>query len=169
MSGLERREEIIKMIKKSSAAIPAKKLAETFDVSRQVIVQDIALLRASGYDIISTNRGYLLNLPASVSRIFKVNHTDEQVEDELTTIVDIGGNIIDVRVNHKVYGVMEAPLQINSRKKVQGFVEEIKSGKSSPLLNVTSGYHYHKIEAESEEMLDEIEKALKEKGYLVEK
>lgn len=169
MSGLERREEIMNQIKKSNTPIPAKKLAEIFDVSRQIIVQDIALLRASGYDIISTNRGYLLNAPAVVSRIIKVNHTDEQVEDELITIVDLGGKVIDVRVNHKVYGVMEAPLQISSRKKVQDFVEEIRSGKSSPLLNVTSGYHYHKIEAESEEMLDEIEQALKEKGYLIER
>lgn len=169
MSGFERREGIVSLIKKSDKAIPAKDLADIFSVSRQVIVQDIALIRASGYDIISTNRGYLLNQPVTVSCVLKMNHTDEQIEDELNTIVDLGGTAVDVSVRHKIYGPMEAPLLINSRRKVQEFMSVLNSGKSSPLKNITSGYHYHKIEAESEEMLKEIEDALKEKGYLVEK
>lgn len=169
MNGSERREEIINVIKKNIAPVSAKKLAELYSVSRQVIVQDIALLRASGYHIISTNRGYLLNGQTSASRIFKVNHTDEQLEEELCSVVDLGGKVVDVRVHHKIYGVMEAPLQINSRKKVMEFMEDLKNGKSSPLKNITSGYHYHKIEAESEEILDEIEEMLREKQYLVEK
>lgn len=169
MSGLERREKIISLLKTSDTAIPAKNLAELYSVSRQVIVQDIALLRASGYDVISTNRGYLLNHPVTFSRTFKVNHTDEQIEDELNMIVDLGGTAVDVRVRHKIYGPMEAPLMINSRRKVQEFVNDLNSGKSSPLKNITSGYHYHKIEAESEETLDIIEHAFQEKGYLVEK
>ena len=169
MSGLERREEIVSLLKKSDKAIPAKNLADMFSVSRQVIVQDIALLRASGYDIFSTNRGYLLNQPVTVSRVLKVNHTDEQIEDELITIVDLGGMAVDVSVRHKIYGQMEAPLMINSRRKVQEFMKELNSGKSSPLKNITSGYHYHKIEAESEEMLNIIESALREKGYVVER
>lgn len=169
MSGLERREQIVSLLKKSEAPIPAKSLADQFSVSRQVIVQDIALLRASGYDVFSTNRGYLLNQPVTVSCVLKVNHTDEQIEDELNTIVDLGGTAVDVSVRHRIYGVMEAPLMVNSRRKVQEFMKDLKSGKSSPLKNITSGYHYHKIEAESEEMLKMIEDALKEKGYLIEK
>ena len=133
-----------------------------------MIVQDIALIRAAGYDIISTNRGYILNAPNLVDRVFKVNHTDEQLEDELCAIVDLGGKIKNVMVNHKVYGKMEATLNINSRRKVKEFMEDIESGKSSPLKNITSNYHYHKVEADSEETLDMIEDVLRKKGYLVE-
>ncbi|MBP3626192.1 MAG: DNA-binding transcriptional regulator, partial [Peptococcaceae bacterium] len=80
----------------------------------------------------------------------------------------LGGNVVNVMVHHKAYGHMEAPLGINSRKKVQDFVATIKSGKSSPLKNITSNYHYHNIEAENEETLDLIEQMLKQKGFLIE-
>ena len=80
MTGSERRDQIINQIKKSSIPVSGAQLAKEFDVSRQVIVQDIALIRAAGHEIISTNRGYLLNTPHSVNRIFKVNHTDEELE-----------------------------------------------------------------------------------------
>jgi len=167
MTGTERRNFIIKHIKESKSPVPGKKLAELCEVSRQVIVQDMALIRTAGYDIISTNRGYIIQNGAS-SRIFKVHHTDEQIEDELNAIVNLGGNVVNVMVNHKVYGQMEAALGINSRKKVQDFVVTIKSGKSSPLKNITSNYHYHNVEAENEETLDLIEEMLKQKGFLVE-
>lgn len=169
MNGAERREEIVNKIKKSDRPVPAKYLAESYEVSRQIIVQDIALLRAAGYDILSTNRGYILNAPTAATRVLAVNHSNDQIEDELNLIVDLGGKVLDVRVNHKVYGVMEAPLKLTSRKKVREFMEEIQNGTSSPLLNITSGNHYHKVEAESEEILDEIEEAMENAGYLLEK
>lgn len=168
MTGSKRREEIVNTIRSSQVPISGKALAGIYDVSRQVIVQDIALIRAAGHDIISTNRGYILNAPHSVVRVLKVSHTDEQVEDELCSIVDLGGKILNVMVNHRVYGRMEAQLQIGSRRKVMEFVEDIRSGKSSPLKNITSNYHYHTIEADSEETLDMIEEMLRRKGYLVE-
>ena len=168
MSGTPSREEIVTTIRSSMVPVSGKELAARFDVSRQVIVQDIALIRAAGYDIISTNRGYILNAPSQAERVFKVNHTDEQLEDELCSIVDLGGKIINVMVNHRVYGRMEAPLGITSRRKVKEFLEDIQSGKSSPLKNITSNYHYHRVEADSEETLDMIEDMLRQKGYLVE-
>ena len=168
MTGTRRREEIVNTIQNSTIPVSGKELAARFEVSRQVIVQDIALIRAAGYDIISTNRGYILNAPNLVERVFKVNHTDEQLEDELCAIVDLGGKIKNVMVNHKVYGKMEATLNINSRRKVKEFMEDIESGKSSSLKNITSNYHYHKVEADSEETLDMIEDVLRKKGYLVE-
>ena len=136
-------------------------------MSRQVIVQDIALIRASGYDIISTNRGYIIQEPLVRERVFKVNHTDEQLEEELYSIIDLGGTVVNVMVNHRVYGHMEAELRINSRRKVEAFMEDIRSGKSSPLKNITSNYHYHKVAADSEETLDLIEDALRQKHFLV--
>ncbi len=168
MTGQKRREEIIARIKESKGPLSGQKLAEGFGVSRQVVVQDIALLRAEGYDIISTNRGYLLQSTKNVSRIFKVKHTDEAIEDELCSIVDLGGCVENVIVHHKVYGTMEAHLGINSRRKVALFIEDIQNGKSSPLKNITSNYHYHRISADSEETLNLIEGMLKQKQYLVE-
>lgn len=169
MTGSERRNKVLEQIKGSTEPVSGKALALAYDVSRQVIVQDIALLRAAGYDILSTNRGYILNAPKTVSRVFKVLHTDAEMENELCEIVDLGGNVVNVMVHHRVYGWKEADLNINSRRKVAEFIADIKNGKSSPMKNITSGYHYHKVEADSEETLDMIEKVLGERGYLVEK
>lgn len=168
MTGSDRRQEILKNIKESDRPVSGSKLAKDYDVSRQVIVQDIALLRASGYDIISTNRGYVLEGQTCAERVFKVRHTDEQLEMELCTIVDLGGQVKNVMVNHKVYGHIEAELGITSRRKVKEFLADIESGKSTPLKNITSDYHYHTVTADSEETLGLIEDELRKLGFLVE-
>ena len=161
MTGSDRRQEILKNIKESDRPVSGSKLAKDYDVSRQVIVQDIALLRASGYDIISTNRGYVLEGQTCAERVFKLRHTDEQLETELCTIIDLGGQVKNVMVNHKVYGHIEAELGITSRRKVKEFLADIKSGKSTPLKNITSDYHYHTVTADSEETLGMIEEELR--------
>ena len=168
MTGSDRRQEILKNIKESDRPVSGSKLAKDYEVSRQVIVQDIALLRASGYDIISTNRGYVLEGQTCAERVFKVRHTDAQLETELCTIIDLGGQVKNVMVNHKVYGHIEAELGITSRRKVKEFLADIKSGKSTPLKNITSDYHYHTVTADSEETLDLIEDELRKLGFLVE-
>lgn len=168
MTGSDRRQEILKNIKESDRPVSGSKLAKDYDVSRQVIVQDIALLRASGYDIISTNRGYVLEGQTCAERVFKVRHTDEQLETELCTIVDLGGQVKNVMVNHKVYGHIAAELGITSRRKVKEFLADIESGKSTPLKNITSDYHYHTVTADSEETLGMIEEELRKLGFLVE-
>lgn len=165
----ERRKEIIKLIKSSIVPTSGTVLAKHFHISRQVIVQDIAVLRAEGYNIISTNRGYILHASPLVSRVVKVAHSDSEIADELNSIVDCGGIIKDVFVNHKAYGELRAPLNISSRRDVETFLEQIRTGKSTPLKNITSGYHYHTIEAKSLETLDIVEKTLERKGYLIKK
>lgn len=168
MTGPERRTAVINQIKTSSVPVPGKALAAQFEVSRQVIVQDIALIRAAGHDIISTNRGYILHESHLAERTFKVKHTDEQIKDELYAIVDLGGRVRNVMVNHRVYGHIEAILNVDSRRKAEEFIDDIRSGKSTPLKNITSDYHYHVVEADSENTLDMIEEALKKKGFLLE-
>ena len=164
----ERRKEIISMFRGGAMPLSGGRLSEEFGVSRQIIVQDIALLRAQGYDIISTNRGYLLKKTASVSKVFHVTHSDAQIEEELNCIVDLGGCVKDVFVIHEVYGRIRGELEISSRRQVKNFLENIKNGVSSPLKNVTGGSHYHTVEAESEEILDEIAKELKKRKMLLE-
>lgn len=166
MSGEERRKEILKTIQESAGPVPGAALAKQFAVSRQVIVQDVALLRAAAYDIISTNRGYVCRTPALVSRVFYVNHTDRDIERELNVIVDCGGIVEDVFVRHGVYGRLSARLDIRSRRQVLELVRDISSGKSSPLKNLTSGYHYHTVSADSEQTLQLIGEGLRREGFL---
>ena len=166
MSWEERRGKIIQALKNSDKAVSATTLAKEFDVSRQVIVQDVALLRANGKNIFSTNRGYLIQEDEETTRVFKVQHEDDEVEKELTTIVDLGGTVEDVFVYHKVYGVLRAEMNIKSRMDIRNYMEEIRSGKSSLLKNVTSGYHYHTVRAERVEILDMIQEELQKKGLL---
>ena len=166
MNGEARRNEILNRLPKAQSPISASAFAEAFGVSRQVIVQDIALLRATGSSITSLARGYVLEKTTALSRVFKVNHLDDDVERELNLIVDAGGTIEDIFVYHKVYGTVRAQMGIKNRLQVKSFLENIASGKSSLLKNVTSGYHYHTVSADSEEILDVIEKQLKENGFL---
>ncbi len=167
MNGTERRQKILKQIQHSSSPISGTELSKLFHVSRQVIVQDIALLRTNDSNILSTNKGYIYNSSLRATRIFYVCHQNKDILDELTTIVDFGGNIADVFVSHKVYGQLRAELNINTRKKAFDFLHDIESGHSTPLNNITSGYHYHTVTADSEQTLDLIEEELKKKQYLI--
>lgn len=166
MNGEERRERIFNYIRSARDPVSANTLAAKYGVSRQVIVQDVALLKAGGSDILSTNKGYIMQYNASCTKVIKVRHTDEEIEDELKTIIDLGGRVMDVFVWHRAYGRINAKLVIKSRRDITQLLDDLSSGKSSPLKNITAGYHYHTIEADSEEMLEEIEKALLKKQYL---
>ena len=168
MNGQARREKLIELIKQSSSAISGTELAKCLDVSRQVIVQDIAILRSSGQNIISTYRGYLLlNNDSLFQRVFKVQHTDERIEDELNSIIDLGGTVLDVFVSHKAYGLIRVELNLKSRYDIAQFMLDLKSGKSTPLKNITSGYHYHTVSADSIKILNMIYQNLLDKDYLV--
>ena len=167
MTNTERRKTILDLILKSPEPLSGGALGRETGVSRQVIVQDIALLRSEGHEILSTPRGYCFASRGTHIKTFKVRHTGDQSSEELNAIVDLGGTVLDVTVNHRVYGKMSAPLGIRTRRDVKEFMDNIRSGKSSPLLNVTSGYHFHRIAADSAEILDEIEASLREKAFLV--
>jgi len=169
MTGEERRARIIETLKNSDEPVSGAELAKRFGVSRQVIVQDIALLRAVNRNIISTTRGYMLyyQKDEKVNRCFLVRHTDDEIEDELCTIVDNGGKVLDVIVIHDIYGEISAGLVIKSRKDVYDFVEKLRNNRTVPLKYLTDGVHLHTVEADSEAILDTIEKKLREKHYLV--
>lgn len=166
MSGTERRTAIMEKLKNTTAALSGSALAREFQVSRQVIVQDIALLRANGENILSTNLGYVLFSNPECNRVFKVQHTDQETEEELCLFVDCGATVKDVFVYHKVYDTVRADLNIRTREDVRQFMEQITSGKSTLLKNITSGYHYHTVTADSENLLDKIQDKLKERGFL---
>lgn len=187
MKADERRQALLKHLQAADAPVSGSALAASVGVSRQVIVQDIAVLRASGHQIVPTARGYqilsdarqsaeapLTSQPQTsantdsglVTRVIKVHHTEDQTADELSTILANEGAILDVSVNHRAYGHITAPLNIYTRADVLDFLNKIATGKSTPLLNITSGYHYHTIAAKDEGTLNRIERALDAKGYL---
>lgn len=168
MRGDKRRQEILSLLGNTENAIPANILKERFAVSRQVIVQDIAILRANGYDITSTNRGYVLNTLTQATRVFKCRHTFEELVEEGELIINLGGRIEDITVNHRIYGKISARLGLYNRMHVEELYRSLVTGASKPLMSVTDGYHYHTVSADSEEVLDQIENALRKRGFLIE-
>lgn len=167
MKADERRKAIINLLLSEQKPLSGGMLAENFGVSRQIIVQDISVLKGSGYDILSTHNGYVIQQTPLKERVFKVHHTTENTEDELNLIVDLGGTVVDVFVWHKVYGKVVAKLNIFSRMQIKHFIEGVRSGKSTELMNITGGYHYHTVRAETEEILNKIGNVLENKGYIV--
>lgn len=172
MNGEERRNRIVEEIEKSSPKpLSGSALAKILGVSRQVIVQDVALLRAENKEIIATNKGYVkasAELAEDGCReVLAVKHTNEQILDELNTIVDNGGRVCDVTVSHDVYGEIAGDLQISSRRDAARFVEKMNTQEVRPLKELTKDVHYHTVETQTQEEMDVIKKELHEKGYLI--
>lgn len=169
MKAEERRQKLLAALQTANEPLSGGALANEVGVSRQIIVQDVALLRAKGHAIASTNRGYVI--PAAqtqVVRLFKMKHTADEAADEMETIVDLGGTIVDVMVNHRMYGKVSAQMNIKSRRDIAAFLTDLETGCSTLLSTVTDGYHFHHIAAESDDILNEIHEALAAKGYLAE-
>ena len=166
MNNIERRKEILDILHKSSSPVPAKQLAARFDVSRQVIVQDVAVIRASTSGILSTNRGYLMENDVIYTREFKVRHDETERERELNLIVDCGGCVKNISIGHRAYGRVRAEMDIRSRQDVQEFLQALAGGASTVLSTATDGYHYHLVEAATPDRLDLIGQALQDAGFL---
>lgn len=167
MKKQKRQEDIVKTLRSSREPVSGSALSEIFQVSRQSIVQDIALLKAAHYNIISTNKGYILIDPPPKEQVFKVYHTHEEIADELYTIVDAGGFVKDVFIIHDLYGKIQVDLFLATRADVDAFVAGLEEKQTSPLMKLTNKYHYHTVEATSNIILQAVEKSLKEKGYLI--
>lgn len=169
MDGKQRREKIMELLTSTMDAMSGTALAKHLGVSRQVVVQDIALLRATNKNIISTTRGYMLYVSEEKKpkRCFLVKHTTDQIEDELCSIVDNGGKVLDVIVMHDIYGQIQTDLILTNRQEVVEFVKKIQTEKMVPLKALTDGIHLHTVEADSEAVLDRIEEELREKKYLI--
>ena len=162
----EERRQIIAQTLTADKAISATALAGKFSVSRQIIVGDIALLRAAGMDIVATPRGYKLGESSGLLRTVATIHTKEQVEQELLTIVDNGCTVIDVTVEHPVYGQLTGPLQITSRYEVGQFIERCRS--AEPLSRLTDGIHLHTLLCPDEAAFERTKSALRALGILLE-
>ena len=169
MNGVERRKKIIEMLN-IKKPLTGTFLSKNLMISRQVIVQDIAILRAEGYGIVATPQGYIIpdySGKKCAKKIFACIHSSEEIEDELKIIISMGGRVIDVYVEHPAYGEIRAMLMLSSIFDAEEFVRKLKESVGEPLLVLTKGVHLHTIEADDETKLKIIEDRLGKKGYLL--
>ena len=170
MSGEKRRENLLKILQESEKPVSGTKIAKMFEGSRQVIVQDIALIRAENHNILSTNKGYIYRTNSVEEelpkRVFFVRHSTDQVLDEFMTVIELGGRILDVAVEHELYGQIRVDLLIENAQDALDFARRLSHCKDNPLKVLTDDCHFHTVSAPSEKLLDLIEKEFQAKGYL---
>ena len=169
MDAAERRNEIEAILAQTKEPVSASRLAQRLGVSRQVIVGDIALLRAAGRGIIATARGYMVP-PVALPRRYvgKVacQHTPQQMEQELLIIVQQGGEVLDVVVAHELYGEITGQLNLATAEDVQGFVRQMARSHTKPLSDLTAGVHLHTLACRDAAVFAAITARLAEQGLL---
>ncbi len=166
----ERRARVLDILKAAAHPVTGTDLAKQFGVSRQVIVQDIAVLRAAGEDIHASPRGYYVisRSRQAYQAVVAVRHRPDQTEDELTALVDLGVEVVDVIVEHAMYGELRGNLHIASREDVRQFMSQWSGTGARLLSELTDGLHIHTLEARRPELLERAREALRARGYLVE-
>jgi len=167
MDAAKRREGILAMLEKSGGPVSAAALAGDFSVSRQIIVGDVALLRAAGCEISATPRGYVLASPErGIVRKIACVHTAAQMSEELNIMVDNGCTVRDVAVEHPVYGEIVGALALSSRYDVAEFIRKTEDARAEPLSRLTGGVHLHTLLCPDEAAYERVIRALAEKGFL---
>ena len=167
MQAEDRRRTILKILQESAQPVSASVLAGQLSVSRQIIVGDIALLRAGGMDIAATPRGYVLPAPAAgLVRTLACRHRADQMEEELNAMVDQGCTVLDVIVEHPVYGQLTGQLHLTSRYDVGQFLQKVARSGARPLSALTGGVHLHTILCPDEAAWHRVRAALDQAGFL---
>lgn len=170
--GENRRELILDWLKSSKEPITGSELSTKTNVSRQVIVQDISLLKARNEPILATSSGYLYlrseQAKESFKRVIVCGHPPSQTLEELTLIVDHGVTVKDVRIEHPVYGDLTASIMVSNRQEVNTFMSKINETNAAFLSELTDGTHLHTLEASSIDKLDAACQALKKANILIE-
>lgn len=169
--GEARRAFLIDLLKNEHSALTGTELAKRTNVSRQVIVNDMALLKARNEPIIATSQGYLY-LAQPQETIFErqvaSHHAAEQTAEELNLLVDAGVTVKDVTIVHPVYGDLTASIMVSSRYDVEQFIRRMNETEAAPLLSLTEGSHLHTLTADAEEKLDAAIESLRLRGFLLE-
>lgn len=166
MTASERRQQIARLLSASQAPISATTLSQELGVSRQIIVGDIALLRAAGQEITATARGYVIPAQNGLLRRIACIHSAEETWDELDAMVDCGCTVVDVIVEHPVYGQLTAPLHLSSRLDVDQFMKRMDG--AAPLSQLTGGVHLHTLSCPDEIAYEHLLQLLRQRGFLVE-
>ena len=158
------------LLRQNSGPVSATAIAKEFGVSRQIIVGDVALLRAAGEQISATPRGYVLKQEQNLqTRTIACRHDDEHLLQELYIAVDNGCAVLDVTVEHPIYGQISGQLQVFSRYDADAFLHKLEKNKANPLCALTGGIHLHTLSCPSEEACQRVLAGLREQGILFEK
>ena len=168
MNAAQRREHIYTQLLTAAAPLSATALAKQYNVSRQIIVGDIALLRAGGCSITATPRGYVIPAGGGVTVQLAVCHSAEETREELYAMVDCGCTVQDVIVEHPVYGQLTAALQLSSRYDVDQYMERMASSDARPLSLLTEGIHLHTLSCPNADGLHHLREKLRAMGVLLE-
>lgn len=166
MDAEQRRKQIAEILDREATPVSASSLAARLNVSRQVIVGDVALLRAAGTDIVATPRGYRIPASGGIAATVVCVHGLDKLEAELLAIVDNGCTVLDVVVEHPLYGEITGQLSISSRYDVSQFMEKLRTQSASPLSALTGGVHLHHLVCPDEEALERVRTGLKKLGVL---
>jgi len=164
-----RRGRILSILREESPVTGAS-LAARLGVTRQVIVQDITILRARGERIIATPRGYAMldeSGAPGVTKLVAVRHAPEETAAELYAMVDAGAEVLDVIVDHPIYGQLTGQLSLTCRRDVDLFLKALTATKAGLLSSLTGGIHLHTIRARDTSVIEAVEKALAAKGFLL--
>jgi len=165
-----RREQILNTIGCEESPITASSLSKNLGVSRQVIVGDVALLRAQGHEIIATARGYTMvsKLRGENQYLGKIacQHTAGNIKAELYTIVDLGAIVVNVIIEHELYGEMTGNLNLKSRNDIDAFISKVKSLKVKLLSELTQGVHLHTIACRDKAHFEQVTQMLEANGIL---
>jgi len=168
MSSIDRRNNIFKLLVESNEPLKGSVIAQKYSVTRQVIVKDIAILRAKGKSIIATPDGYIINkIEHKVKVIIAVTHTEEEMFDEMNIVIKYGGIIEDVIVEHPLYGEITGMLMIKNYNELNKFIEKYKEQRAKLLSVLTNGVHLHTIAAESEDDINLIISELRKRNFIV--
>ncbi len=169
--GEERREMILNWLKEVHRPLTGTELARRTNVSRQVIVQDISLLKAKKEPIIATSQGYLyMNMKQEEEkrqRVIACKHVPEDTRNELFILADHGVTVKDVTIEHPVYGDLTASVMVSTRQDVELFLEKMNKTNAALLSELTDGTHLHTIEAGTDKQLDEACRELDRAGFLL--
>lgn len=170
MNITERQGYILEELRNSKRPVKGQKIAEKFMVTRQIIVKDIAILRAQGVDIIATPEGYIIpqEREKEITQIIAVSHKASDMKKEIYSIIKYGGCLKDVIVEHPVYGEIKGMLMIKTPFDLENFINKFNENGSEPLLVLTGGVHIHTITANSEEAMNNIIEELRKNNFLVE-
>lgn len=165
MTSEERREALLDRLEREAEPVSASSLARSFHVSRQIVVGDVALLRAAGAETAATPRGYLLQRQETgLRRQVVCRHTAEDMERELNIMVDNGCAVLDVVVAHPVYGQLTGSLHLRSRYDVGQFIA--KAAQARPLSLLTEGVHLHTLLCPDEAAFRRCARELSDAGFL---
>ncbi len=167
--GDERRTNILQALKDAISPVTGTELSRLLGVSRQAIVNDVAVLRAGGAPIVGSPRGYLLaGSGEGQTAVIACRHDGDLARQELEVLVDHGITVLDVTVEHALYGEVKANLMVSSRRDVDRFVADLEREEVEPLSSLTAGVHVHHLRIPSEDALAAAARELAEIGVLLE-